>query len=96
MYFSPILGPTAVEQLIDVLFSHEPLLLLRGVDWLDGGFVEFRRVVLPHGVGVDGPEDVRDIGGQGGNCHSFFLLLADLVLFMHAITTIIIILIPTP
>lgn len=39
---------------------------------------------------------MRDIGGESGDRHSFFLLLADLVLFMHAITTIIIILIPIP
>lgn len=77
MYFSPILGPAAVEELIDVLLSHESLLLLGGINGLaSDSFVEFSRAVLPQCVGVDSPKDVGNISGKCGDRRSFFLLLA--------------------
>lgn len=37
------------------------------------GFVEFSGAVLPELVGVDGAEDVGDVGGESGQRWSFFV-----------------------
>jgi hypothetical protein len=80
-----VLGPAFVEEAIDVLLSHESLLGLDGgiEGFAADGFIEFGGAILPKRIGVDGPEDVGDVGSEGGDCSFLVLFTPHLVLFMH-------------
>lgn len=84
MRFSFVFGLGAIEELIDVFFSHDVLLVILGGGFIIGeGFVEFSGAVFPEGVEVDGSEDVGDVARECGQGCDFLSLLAfGLILFL--------------
>lgn len=78
-------GLASIEEAVDVFFGHDIFLLGLGVRGTGDGLIEFGCAVLPQLVGVDRPEDVGDVPGQGSDGRTFLMLAsASHVLFaMH-------------
>lgn len=70
--FCFVLAFATIEKTIDVLLGHQIMLFwvfgrMRSID----GFVEFGTAIFPKLIAVDGPEDVRDVSGEGSHLFLF-------------------------
>lgn len=75
-----MLAFATIEESVDVLLSHEIVFfdVFGGMLAIDG-FIEFGTTIFPELIAVNGSENVRDVGGEGG--YLLLLLLSSKAFF---------------